>query len=281
MKQFVKPFITYCILAPTAHAAISISSPSTAWTPLLGNYDYFADQQTGSASGDIVGTATDPGMLFIFDDNGTAANHTDGSLGFRLRLDTAGGNTNNPAFDRVAWIGIDADLNGSVDVFMGLNLQGSNSEVGVYAPGTGANTSPSTTSIAAASVTYPLTSTNFNYRPVDFTTDGGTTNDVTTAASGDIDYYASFMVPFSDVIAFLSTKSIQITDQSPLRFVSATSTQTNSLNQDLGGVNGGVNSTTTWVDLGGFTNTVSIPEPSSSMLLVASLSGAMFIRRRR
>jgi hypothetical protein len=41
-----------------------------------------------------------------------------------------------------------------------------------------------------------------------------------------------------------------------MRYVAATSTQTNSLNQDLGGVDGGNSSTTSWEDLVGFTETV-------------------------
>jgi hypothetical protein len=224
-------------------------------------------------------------MLVTFDDLGTT-NPNDGILGFRLRLDASGGPTNKPAFDRVAWIGIDADINGSIDVFLGLNLQGSSSEIGVFAPGTGANTSPSTTSIAASAFqTYALTNANYNYRAVEFTTDGGTLNDVTTSTLNDPDYYVSFMVPFNDVTAFLNTKSISINDTSPLRYVSATSTQTNSLNQDLGGVDGGVNSTTTWVDLGGFTQVVTVdgnlvPEPSTGLLALVAALGTCCLRRR-
>jgi hypothetical protein len=47
--------------APLASAA-TVSAPSTAWTPMIGNYDYLADQQTGAASGDIVGVGTDYGI---------------------------------------------------------------------------------------------------------------------------------------------------------------------------------------------------------------------------
>jgi hypothetical protein len=225
------------------------------------------------------------GLLVTFNDNGSAS-ATDGTLGFRLRLDAAGGPNNSPAFDRAAWIGIDADVNGSIDAFLGINFSGSATDLGIFAPGTGANTSPSTTSIASSAyTTYTISSSNYNYRAVSFATDGGTTNDVTTTTSNDPDYYVSFMVPFADVRAFLATKSINITDQSPLRYVSATATQANSLNQDLGGVNGGVNSTSTWTQLGGFTQIVTaggtvVPEPSTALLVVTALSvGA--IRRRR
>lgn len=210
----------------------------------------------------------------------------DGTLGFRLRLDEAGGPANKPAFDRAAWIGIDADLNGSVDVFLGINLSGSASELGVYAPGTSANTSPNTTSIASTAFkSYTISTANYDYRPVNFSTDGGTTNDVTTTTTGDPDCYVSFMVPFADVASFLAGKSINITDQTPLHYVSATSTQGNSLNQDLGGVNGGVNSTSSWTSLGGFSQTVytsgtAVPELGSvTWIWGIFLSG--LIRRRR
>ncbi len=272
------------ILSGSAVAA-TVSQSSMAWTPLIGNYDYLADQQTGVPAGDIVGVGTNYGLLVTMNDNGTAI-RTDGTLGFRLRLDAAGGPANKPAFDRAAWIGIDADINGSVDVFLGLNMSGSATELGVYSPGTDANTSPSTTSIASTAYRpTTISASTYDYRPVDFANDGGTTNDVTTTTAGDPDYYVSFMLPFADVVSFLAGKSINITDQSPLRYVSATSTQGNSLNQDLGGVNGGVNSATTWVNLGGFTQTVyasgtAVPEPSGFMLM-AMLSFPFVSLRRR
>ncbi len=255
----------------------------------MGNYDTPADQQ-GSASGDIVGTGTNYGLFVTFNNNGTASN-TDGTLGFRIRLDVAGGQNNNPSFGRVAWIGIDADLSGTVDVFLGVNFSGSSANIAIYGAGTGTNNSPSTTSIAAAAYkTFTISETptgNYNYRPVSFATDGGTTNDVTTATTGDPDYYVSFMVPFADVTAFLATKLINITDQNPMRYVSATSTQPNSLNQDLGGVDDNTaNLSNTWSQLGGFSQTVNaggtvvVPEPSTSFLVLSALAAGL-VRRRR
>lgn len=267
-------------------SAATVADPSTAWVALSGNYDYLADQQTGQASGDIVGAAGNPGFFTTFNNNGSASS-TDGTLGFRLRLDEAGGNKNNPAFDRVAWVGIDANNDAVLDAFIGLGMQGSSSTLGIYAPGSSANTSPSTTSIASSAyASYTVSSSNYNYRPVNYTTDGGTTNDATPSTSGDPDYYVSFMVNFQDLVNFLGTKNITINDQTGLRYVLATSTQHNSLNQDLGGVQGGVNSTQTWTQLGGFSPTVSasgtpvVPEPSSLLLGASTLLLACFRRRR-
>ncbi len=284
MKHLILGLSALTSLAPAIMAA-TVSGNSSTWTSLAGTYDYLADQQTGQPAGDIVGTGTNYGLLVTFNDNGSAS-RTDGTLGFRLRLDAAGGATNKPAFDRAAWIGIDADLNGSVDVFLGLNLSGSATDLGIYAPGTGANTSPNTTSISSTAFkSYTIDSSNYNYRLVDYTLDGGTTNDVTTTTTGDPDYYVSFMVSFSDVVAFLNTKSISITDQSSIRYVSATSTQANSLNQDLGGVNGGINSTSTWTALGGFSPTVNasgtaVPEPGSCLLVLLSVVAGVLPRKR-
>lgn len=267
------------------NTAATVTDPSTAWTSLGVNYDFQQDQQTGDPASDIVGAGTNYGFFTTFNDNGNAS-HTDGTLGFRIRLDDHGGNNNNISFSRNAWIGVDADVDGDIDVFLGLNLQGNASTLGIFAPGTGANTSPNTTSISStATTTYTLSASNYNYRPVNYLNDGGTTNDVTTGTSGDTDYYVSFMVPFADVVSFLNARSIKITDQTPLRYVVATSTQSNSLNQDLGGVNGGINSTSTWEQLGGFTpvmnaSVTTIPEPGIPLILALPF-GAMCLRRRR
>jgi uncharacterized protein (TIGR03382 family) len=230
-----------------------------------------------------------------FNDNGSVS-AIDGTLGFRVRLDDHGGNTNNPEYTNVVWVGIDADASGSVDAFLGVNMQGNDATdaIEIRAPGAGLNISPSTTTIANTTFrSYSLdtiedaTAANYNYRPVDYLTDGGTTNDVTQTTSGDADYYISFMVPFADIVAYLGglQNPINITDQTALRFVLATSTQVNSLNQDIGGVAGGVNSDTTWEDLGGFTPPTPpvtlIPEPSGSLMALGSLAAGCLVRRRR
>lgn len=288
MKQIV-PVLCLLSTAPILNAAISLNGPSTSgWTSLGSNYDFLKDQQTGDPSSDIVGSADNPGFFTSFDNAGTPS-LTDGFLGFRIRLDDHGGNSNNIEFDRNLWVGIDADLSGSVDVFLGLNMQGNANELAIFAPGSGANTSPSTTTISnTAAFTYAPSASNFNYRPVNHSTDGGTTSDSTPTTNGDTDYYVSFLVPFANVVSFLNSRNpaISINENTSLRYVLATSTNPNSLNQDLGGVNGGVNSTSTWAALGGFSSTVSItgqviPECSASLLaFVGAMVGFGFRHRR-
>lgn len=277
--------------ASFSHAAVSLTGLSSLWTPLAGNYDFLADQQTGVAAGDIVGNTQNPGFLTAFD-SGTPASNTDGTLAFRVRLDDHGGNSASPQFDRVFWVGIDADLNGSVDVFVGVNRSGSNNTVGVYAPGTGANTSPSTTSIATvAFYSETLAVSNYNYRAVtalDNSGPTGHTTDITTSSSGDPDYYLSFSVPFQRIVNYLASTplpGIALTDAKAIRYVLGTSTQGNSLNQDLGGVNGGTNSSSTWAALGGFSPTVNatgtvVPEPGTVGILLLAGAG-LCLRRSR
>jgi hypothetical protein len=266
--------------------AISLSGPSTTgWIALGANYDFTADQQTGIGAGDIVGNAANLGFLTSFDNAGTSS-LTDGNLGFRVRFDVAG---NGNAFGRNLWVGIDANGNGSIDVFLGVNFQGSNDTIGVFSPGTGANTSPSTSTVGSTTVLLsPVSSpANYNYRPVDFMTDGGDTNDLTPTTTGDPDYYVSFLVPFANVVSFLNAQPspISINENTPLRYVVATSTQANSFNQDLGGVNGQVNSTSTWTALGGFSMAISasgqIPEFSTQLIACVGWVIAFAMSRHR
>jgi hypothetical protein len=271
------------LLCAATLSAATVSDSSTLWTTIPGNYDFFTDQQTGQTQGDIVGSTNDPGFFTTFNSNGNTSN-TDGTLGFRLRLDKAG---NANQFDRVAWIGIDADLNGSLDAFVGVNYSGSTQEITIRDAGAGANNSPSTTTISnSAAFTYTPSATNYNYRPVNFSTDGGTTNDST--GSGDPDYYLSFLINFADLVSFLGTQQkpdlsfFSINDSTSLRYVLATSTNVNALNQDLGGINGmpnGASANQTWTQLGGFSPVLPIPEPSSAMLVC--LTNLFFLLRRK
>jgi hypothetical protein len=280
----------------TANAAISLSGPSVGagWIALGANYDFLDDQQTGDPASDIVGTAESPGFFTAFDNAGTAS-LTDGSIGFRVRLDDAG---NGGAFTRNFWVGIDANRDGSIDAFIGVATPSQTTILGIYDSGGNTNISPSTTSIANLTPTYTYTANaaNYNYRAVNYLTDGGTLNDLTPTGT-DTDYYVSCIVSFSDVAAFLTAQlpnvfnaSNPFTENTPLRYVLGTSTQSNSLNQDLGGINNKTltkkDEDKTWTELGGFSPTISgsgqlVPEVSATLLaLIGSVFGFAFNRRR-
>lgn len=288
MKRLLVALGALSFVSSNSFAAISVSSDTDTggWVTIGGNYDYLVDQQTGQAAGDIVGgtggtfNSYDAGF-FVNWDAGNANSNTDGVLGYRVRLDEAGqGNQ----FNRVLWVGMDADMNGDIDVYFGVDKQGNSSAMGIYGPGTKTNTSPSTTSVdSVATTSYTISASNYNYRAVT-TGDGGTSLDITTSTSGDTDYYLSFTINFQDVVNYLNSQGISITDASSFRYVLGTSTQHNSFNQDLGNVNGGANSSTTWEQLGGFspimnaTGTV-VPEPSAALL--GGLGFIGLLRRRR
>jgi len=278
MKLFPYHCIALLSTIPLAEGALTVSDFSTAWTPLVGNFDYLVDQQTGQPESDIVGAGINYGMLIGFDDAGSAS-HTDGDLFFRVRLDKE----NNGGYNDVMWIGIDANVDGALDAFLALNTKTNPDEISIHSPGTGLNNSPSTTTIGSGTTIAAVSSTNYNYRAVT-TNDGGDSLDLTPSTSGDTDFYLSFVVPFQTVVNFLAGRSITITDQSPLRYISATSTNANALNQDLGGVNDKVDDLTkTWSELGAFSQTspTLIPEPSSALLTLGSLASALLLRRRR
>jgi hypothetical protein len=282
--------ISYLAVSQVFGAINVVSDTDTGgWISISGNYDYLSDQQTGQPSSDIVGGSG--GSYNLYDagfftnwDPGTASN-TDGTLGFRVRLDDHDGN-NTPAYNGFLWVGIDADTNGSVDVFVGVDKQGNSSKIAIYDAGSGSNSSPSTTTIAqnAYYSTDAVSGTNYSYREVNSLNDGGTTNDITTGTSGDIDYYVSFTLDFDRIVSFLNTQSISINDSTPMRYVVATATQGQSLNQDLGQLPKDYDGIQTWEQLGGFSPTMTptgavVPEPTT-MLLGACALPFLFRRRR-
>jgi hypothetical protein len=283
--------ISYLAVSQVFGAINVVSDTDTGgWISISGNYDYLSDQQTGQPSSDIVGGSG--GSYNLYDagfftnwDPGTASN-TDGTLGFRVRLDDHDGN-NTPAYNGFLWVGIDADTNGSVDVFVGVDKQGNSSKIAIYDAGSGSNSSPSTTTIAqnAYYSTDAVSGTNYSYREVNSLNDGGTTNDITTGTSGDIDYYVSFTLDFDRIVSFLNTQSISINDSTPMRYVVATATQGQSLNQDLGQLPKDYDGVQTWAQLGGFSPTMTptgavVPEPTT-MLLSACALPFLFRRRRQ
>ena len=278
-------------ISGAAHAAmILVDGDNADWTaiayPVVTTPDDPNDHQTGIAEGDIVGNNTgDPAVLTNFDDNGTPAVLDDGYLGFRVRL---GEDKPPTGFTAFFGVGLDANSDGVIDLFLGVDNSpgGGGNQIGIFSPGAGANTSPSTTTI----VTTPLVSYAENdplYDNYDFSTvttiDPLETN-TDLDAGGKEDVYLTFVVPFGDVVSQLGIIGITIDENSAIRYVFGTSTQTNSLNQDLAGPNGGTSSSLTWDQLGAISLEYSasgnpVPEPGTSLLLGIGLASLAAARR--
>jgi hypothetical protein len=149
--------------------------------------------------------------------------------------------------------------------------------LGIYKAGTGANVSPSTTTIASPLLfTYTETAANYSWAAVNATIDPvALTYDVDNG--GATDRFLSWLVPFSDLVAAFTSIGINgINENSTVSYVAATATQANSLNQDLNGVNAGVNSSSTWATLGAISVPMTpqglpIPEPTAGTVLTMSL----------
>lgn len=247
--------------------------------------DPFSDQQTGGKESDIVGDAVHASFYKIFHNGGTVANLTDGQLGFRLRLAQQ---DNPPGFTGGAFVGLDGDADGSLDIFIGVNNQGSGDKLGIWDAGSGLNNSPSTTTIKSPPrFSYTPTASSYNWSAVSSTLDpAATTLDVD--AGGKTDFFLSWVVPFADVVTSLAANGVASFDEnSTMVLVSATATQDNSLNQDLNGVTGSVNSSQTWRQLGAATlpysanGITSVPEAGSAslMLLAAVILGPRWRRK--
>jgi len=271
---------------PAAAAAVPFdpASPTTLWTPI--DYpttapDWADDQRTGIPEADVVGDLVHPAFYTIFDDAGTPST-TDGTLGFRIRL----GAEKSPAgFSQVAAVGIDGDLDGALDLFVLVDNGGSSDRIAIHEAGSGANTSPATTTISATGVSYAETALDYDWRPVTIAIDpSATIFDVD--ADGDVDHFLSFAVPFQDLVdrfALLGISNVEET--TAFRYVMGTSSQASSLSQDLGGPNGQTASALSFADLGAFSIAYSasvtpIPEPGTGLLLGAGLLGLAAARSR-
>lgn len=271
--------------AVPSYAAVSVVASSTdpAWTPMTYagsvEYDYAGDEQATSAESDIVGNVDNKSFFTYFDNNGTSST-TDDILGYRVRV---AGEKNPAGFNNVVFVGMDLDQDNTLDLFAGVSFAGSSSVIGLFAAGTGLNSSPGTTTIQGISTTYQdaaVQGVNFDFRAVT-AADGGTTTDVD---GGEVDYYVSFLIPYADLENFANDLGITISQNTAIGYVLATATQENSLNQDFNGLPKTFDTGTSWKDLGVITTPVTVsggpavPEPSSVMLV--GLAGVAFLFRR-
>lgn len=280
--------LTYLFAQCASATLIPLDAPTNQWKPLYlasGNpLDYLNDEQTGRPESDIVGTGLTTGLYISFDDGATTGIKTDGTLSFRIRVssDNPGAGT----FDSVAFIGVLAPGSNAVNLFLGADNSGGSPALRIWKPGNKANTSPSTTSIVnPALVGYAETASNFLFTPVTYTNDPTAT---TLNFNGDDnDYFINFRLSFQAIVDQMWTNAgIHIDDTSALSYIIATSTNPNSLNEDLGGTQADpTKATATWAALGALTSplqptgTGEVPEPGTVVTAGGLL--AFFLLRRR
>ncbi len=218
----------------------------TGWIKVYANNiqnDYLQDQQTGSGSvsQDIVGDADHPSVYMLF---------TQEEIAIRVRISNVD-KTNPYEFKNFVFIGMDADLNGSIDFFLGLyNPTGNNGRLGIYSSVSGyTNMSPSTTGISGKAL--------MGMKPV-----AGVNYDISEADSnfnGNKDYFISYKFTVADIAQALSGTAYSGFDAStPFRFICGTAAQDNSFNQDINGMDkGGWSAGSTWASLDIFSDIVS------------------------
>ncbi|MFC4993448.1 PEP-CTERM sorting domain-containing protein [Rubritalea tangerina] len=277
-------------------ALSSIDAPSSAWNSV--SYKSVADDPTdsnGAQHEELVGTALVPFFFTAFDDNSTPSNKTDGTMYFRTRHADA---DNKGNFSSNLFIGIDANKDFVLDAFVGVNSSGNSNDIFIASPDFSAsNDSVNDSKIDRGTETSVTINpgVNYNWRKLtaaDFS-DPTDSLDLDGAQDGsEDDYYLSFSVNFNTLSSVLSTNTGTTVDEdTALRFVVGTSTQNNSFNKDLGGLNGSGDFGTAFSLLpnGGpvseqFSATgtpILVPEPTSSMLLASGLLLACGIRRKK
>lgn len=244
-------------------------SPTTQWVPvgfgMNGTVsDPSGDQQNGTAELDLIGNAREPSVYMQY---------ASGYLGFRVRL---GGDTALAGFrNHSAFIGLDANLNGSLDLLLGVNNRAAGNQIGIWMPGAGANTSPGSTSVGALFKSYTETATTYGFAPVTPALDPTATN-FDLNADGRTDQFLSFFVPFADIVSALSAENIAFTTNSLMDLVALTTTRINALNGDIAGVAGGIGSNQSWSQLGAFSRPIA-PAPEPSPLSFFVLAGFMAV----
>ncbi|MFA6287642.1 MAG: hypothetical protein WC661_09690 [Opitutaceae bacterium] len=308
-------FGVFCATGLVSAQAQTVSvADSTGWiawnSGLTGNFlsDPGADQQTGQGTDDYIGNASTPAMMqqagYLASDTG----QTNKLIFFRARMGKYSASGFGAGNGANLSLGIDLTNNGSLDLIMDLNVKGSVAKIEFAAPGTGANTGPSTTSWGNFFGAITLDASTYDYRSAT-ATDGITLNSngtsgVPTDQNGDTasSYAANAWVTFAisyanlqNAIRLYATETgtdfstYTLYEVSFLSFIGFTSTQGNAINQDLLGTEGNTNSTMTFAELGVSTTYIRpggdpVPEPAAVFQLGGLLGTGLLVwawRRRK
>jgi hypothetical protein len=265
-----------CILAtaPVAWGQFDPNSPTTQWTPIIyasGFGDASGDEKSGGANADIVGDASNPSFFM---------NYTSGWLGVRLRVGAA---SNQGTFKSDAFVGLDVNGDGRLDLYIGVDNQSNPGQLGIWYPGGGLNSTPNNSGLGANYTTYTENSSIYGFTAVSAVTDPNATS-FDLNGDGKTDQFLSFEIPFADVQAALAAIGITgVTANTPMTAVAGTASGPTSLNQDINGANGGTTSLQTWSQVGALSQSTTanslspVPEPSQGMLFCfAVVVGAFY-----
>ncbi|WP_164558014.1 DUF4347 domain-containing protein [Massilia atriviolacea] len=279
-------------------ATINLSG-STGWTTIMKGpvRDPFNDTQAGAADTDIIGDTAHGSLYTAYDDKGTASTGDD-TLVFRMRIDNP---TSATSFSGVAIVGMDANLDGRVDLFFSVDGRNNGQAVRLLDPGTGANVSPNTTSTSALPTgwlpnngVYAFTPSNYAVVAVSALNDpdwgpaavpaAGSSNSNLSGAGGT-DVFINWRVPIADIATVLAKPSLS--DRSGVagprgpsgianygkdtvvQYISFTQTQTGPINGDLNGVGAAYDKNATFAALGAFTSPMSAANPVPDGLSIA------------
>lgn len=250
----------------------------TAWTKANGTImtDAVADQQTGQGSDDFAGDATHAAFA---QKAGTIAGVDHILFQARMNAYRAQG------FAGYVTLGMDLDGNGSIDLMLGMDAKSNTPNIKFATPGTGANTSPNTTTWGSFAGGVNLTASTYNYAQTTVSNFGGN-------ADGLVTFGISFANLQAGIRAYAppAFANFTMTYDTAIAFVAWTTTQQNSVNQDMMGYTGSgyTKDTTSYADLGAITPPISpygsVPEPATYAQLGALLlagAGVAFWRRRQ
>jgi|GEM_PF-2958581 len=281
-------------------ATVNLSG-SAGWTTIMlgTGKDPYNDSQAGAADTDIIGDATHGSLYTAYDDNGTATTGDD-TLVFRMRIDNP---TSTSNFGGVAIVGMDANLDGKVDLFFSVDGRNNGQAIRLLDPGTGANLSPSTTSTTALPTgwlpnngVYAFSAGNYSVTAVSVATDpnwgpsaiGGSNNNLT--GLNGVDAFVSWRVPIADIATVLAKPSVSDSKgigprgtsgiagygkDTVVQYISFTQTQTGPINGDLNGVGANYDKNATFASLGTFTSPMSAsnPVPDGLSILISEPVG--------
>jgi hypothetical protein len=310
-STFAGVALLFLALAVAARAQITVSDLTSTFNAVVTNTgaimtDPFNDQQTGQKSSDIIsltaGTsvyvngaasattlASDAAGLFVKAGTISGVN----SLMFRYVMHDANGS--KVYLGGYIGLGIDLRGDGTPDIFIVVDSTAATAKFVFEKAGTGANTSPNTTTAATyttSASTALTTGTTFAYAATAVTYDA-----VASAGTQNMNFtfaisYATLSQAISDMgtVNGYNFSGFTVTSSTSMNFFAFSSQQANAYNQDIYGGNITSTATASWSSLGAFSTAMTadgkmhpIPEVGTMVQtgVMILLGGGLALWRRR